>query len=77
MVHAVLEINRRCGDEIRRDLHAKVRHFVEGLADLGIEHYSVNNHPAVHVVCGKVNQVYQWNAILKYHGVFVGFVYFH
>jgi 8-amino-7-oxononanoate synthase len=34
MVHAALKINTQSGDEIRQDLHAKIRYFIEGLAKL-------------------------------------------
>jgi 8-amino-7-oxononanoate synthase len=72
MVHAALKINTQSGDEIRQDLHAKIRYFIEGLAKLNIAYYSVNNHPAIHVICGKIDNVYRWNSILFEHGVFAG-----
>lgn len=72
MAMAALAINETSGEKIRKNLRAKIRYFIKGLTSLGLPYQSVNDHPAIQVICGKVEDIYRWNAILMEQGIFAG-----
>ncbi|KTD61460.1 aminotransferase [Legionella santicrucis] len=72
MAYAALQINKESGDDLRRKLREKIIYFTDGLKALDIPFHSVNHHPAIHVICGKKENVPLWNTILMEHGIFSG-----